>query len=247
MCCDSDTHFISNFLNGSVNPIDDIERLSHIIINFNRADIFRLLVSRGVNLRSSFGSDNSDTAFTYVVKKGDTISKEIVQIIIDNEPSLLYLDTYGFILDWLVVGNYNRIFEMLVNDEIHGPKLLSDPRSNHLLHTAAAKGNKKVVELLYEKGFNINLFNGYGDTPLKYAMLNDNRRVARYLADRGAIFPNGSYKYDSRYVKYKTRKIWKHQTFIRQKYFDNWVQKMRRMGYFTIIPLDITKLVVKYL
>jgi ankyrin repeat protein len=54
------------------------------------------------------------------------------------------------------------------------------------LHRAAADGNTSEVESLIASGFNINLFDDLGRTPLHYAVENINYKTVLYLISMGA-------------------------------------------------------------
>lgn len=61
----------------------------------------------------------------------------------------------------------------------------SNNQSN-LLHFATYCSNEAVFDYLIDKGININEVNGYGDTPLMYAVLRRNVKMAKELIERGA-------------------------------------------------------------
>jgi len=54
------------------------------------------------------------------------------------------------------------------------------------MHTAAKRGSKEIVELLSNKGADINTINNDSETPLHLAVQGGNEDVVRWLLTRGA-------------------------------------------------------------
>lgn len=61
-----------------------------------------------------------------------------------------------------------------------------DARGQQPLHSAAFKGKVDVIELLLERGADINALDKHSTTPLSYAVDSDKLKAVEYLVSRGA-------------------------------------------------------------
>ncbi|WP_265027666.1 ankyrin repeat domain-containing protein [Wolbachia endosymbiont (group B) of Chorthippus parallelus] len=104
---------------------------------------------------------------------------------------------------------YRRSAELLVNNSTLGAR---DSENNTPLHIAADYGKENIVELLLERGADINIEGKNASTPLHYAADKGNFRVAKLLVERGANIDtkNSNQKSPSQLAKDKN-----HQTIVK--------------------------------
>lgn len=78
-----------------------------------------------------------------------------------------------------LLGKHNEVIQQLINE-----------KDDLLLITASARGYTNAVEILLEKGFDVNEKNENGDSALLIAVLNNNRDVLELLLEYGADINN---------------------------------------------------------
>lgn len=112
----------------------------------------------------------------------------------------------------------------------------------------AIKHNRfEIIQLLVEKGANIDLQTQYGETPLMQASKHGNPKVFRFLIEHGADlylpdqFGNTMLTLT---VQGETINILINHIDIRKKYL---IGTLRSTGYFSIIPLDIIHILTEFL
>lgn len=250
---ENNLRLLSYLLGQKSNFIYYRKSLLEIAISHRRVDAFRLLISKG--FKNSLESVSNDIFSTLNPKVRDYIitnafkfgGKEIFQIIVDNCPSWMKSlpdDLYSLILP--VQGMSAECFEILMNNEVLANKVLSDKKCEVILHQAAQNGMKKIVQILYQKGIHLNNLDLHGVSSLHHAIYYNSRRVARYLIERGAVYLP-TIIFNDTLRNSKIRRLLKHREYIRSNYLDTSIKRLRKIGYFNIIPLDIVKLIVAYL
>ena len=153
---------------GSVNDVDRWSRRTalHWSAQHGNSDICLLLLSRGAIVSQT--DKNGDTplhlpAYDHRVN--------ICQLLVDHKANVTSVNKKGQTplhraLVSLNLGDFPAVHHLLItNDSLN----VADHDSNCALHIAVRKGDIKAVQLLVDCGADVNVLDGYGQTPLHTA------------------------------------------------------------------------------
>lgn len=223
------------------NQQDDMGRtpLMHAIKN-NHFSLVCLLIKFGANVNQE--SMYKYSAIHYAVQK----HYQIVQVLLGINCSFRENKLIPFAKEIAEINAYRPCFSANPNLRIYDGKTA--------LHLAVKNGQRRVVQLLLESNSQIDAQDQYGNTPLMIAVEKGYQKVVRMLLEQGAnphiknkkhesaqdmISINDGYK--------RIMRMFRHLERIRKNYLMRLNSRLRKMGYFSLIPPDIIGMIAKLL
>ncbi|RYC56572.1 hypothetical protein CHU98_g9638 [Xylaria longipes] len=174
---------------------DDWNRLPiHIACSRDSETVVEYLLNINVNLDVVDG--NRRSALHYAAASGD---EGIIQLLLERDANIDYKDAYGLSpLVWAAIRGHTTTVQVLAQDgvdlDVHVNRHYQMP-----LFLAAKKGYRDVIELLLEKGADVNfknlllekgadviLKNQYSNTPLSIAIIRRHAIIVQLLLEKGA-------------------------------------------------------------
>lgn len=155
-----------------------------LMVAAQRGDIqtVKFLLDQGANPNDARESDGDTTTALSAAAIGNF--HQTVELLIERGAKPLYCDAMFSIRDGKslppILLRYLKEDPSLIQQK--GGKL-----GNTLLHRACTFGNLASVEWLLSNGADINAEDNCGETPLDYARLNEEEKVAEYLKANGGV------------------------------------------------------------
>lgn len=140
-------------------------------------DVVKLLIKHKVNMDKK--RDDGKTALMYAVQEGHY---EITKLLIENDCNI-YLKSLDRkdALCIALIFNWNEIIELLL---FHYPGDYKMKDGKSLLHLMVLYKNIYVVKLLLKNGFNINIRDNDGNSPLFYAFYINSYEIVSLLIEK---------------------------------------------------------------
>lgn len=181
----NDVAAVTAFLNAGINPnTKDEETATPVLVAAavrDNDEMVRVLLQGGADVNAKdFGGY---TALLRALEK----EREAIAALLLAQPSLDVNAQGGngmTALNWCVLGDRESSVQKLL--ERGANPNLSDKDGDTPLHTAAQRGNVKLLEWLLAAGANVNAKNKLGGTPLMWAAVFGHQPAAALLLEKGA-------------------------------------------------------------
>ncbi len=160
------------------------ETALHLAVTAGNTEMAELLIGNRININSKNGL--GETPLHYAVTYGN---KKMAELLLVNGANINSKDDQGRPpLFYAIVAMRKGIATMLTDNKADVSLLDWTP-----LHKAVWEGDEKMVKEVLRKGTKANSEDGFGFTPLYYAILTDNNEIADILIKCGADL-NGEFK-----------------------------------------------------
>jgi ankyrin repeat protein len=136
-----------------------------------------------LNIRDD--SNNYLIQFIVIYNKYD-----LIDIFVEKKCKIDIIDNDGkTLLYYAIKYNYYNLVEKLLNITYIGFPIneLKDKNKLYPIHYSIIFNNQKILELLINKGSDINLKDGNGNTPLMTAIKQKNYKIAKFLIEKSQI------------------------------------------------------------
>lgn len=153
----------------------------HVACYGNQAEIVKLLVKHGAAV--DVADKSGKPPLRLVVGDSSDEAQQIVQTLLDAGAAV-------DVQTMAQLGWYDVLVDALNDD----PELIAQPIGKTLLHTAASRGDMRMVRMLLEKGATLDGRDEGGMTAMHRAALSNRPEVVKFLLDKGAN-PNQVGKY----------------------------------------------------
>lgn len=164
-------------IDGNMNVSSPSDNLLHYSATYDRLDIFRYLVERGVKI----DMNSNETPLHCAVRGGH---KEIVREILTKSNKLQELNSsFNDLIHIAAEKGNEEIFQMLLE---FGCSVKDYFQGKYPIHIAAAFGHWKLIEILLKSGVDINSITDSEETPLHVAIAFGQFKVVKFLLDSGA-------------------------------------------------------------
>ncbi len=161
--------------NGAKYDVKDKDGLTALYeaISQGSMDMVKLFISKGIDKYS-----------IHMAACAGDLAK--VQEFIEQGTAVDANDAAGWTaLVWAVNAGQTDVAEFLINNNAN-VNVKYGRQNQSLLHSAIQTDSVKLIELLIEKGINVNVKNRAGQTPLYAAVLRGRVDVVKFLLDKGA-------------------------------------------------------------
>jgi len=141
--------------------------------------------TKDIDLNIRDDSNNYLIQFIILYNKYD-----FIDIFVEKKCKIDIIDNDGkTIMFYAIKYNYYKLLEKLLNIEYVGFPIidLKDKNKFYPIHYAVLFNNKKILELLLEKGTDINQKDGNGNTPLMTSIKLKNNKISKFLIENKKI------------------------------------------------------------